>query len=377
MNVEIESVGSIELPTRRVTIPLVEEASFDIDKLPRVIGRGDPDDALAGSTVDLVGDVVGEELSFRYLETLPFATDVWTVQGTHREGDQVRLELGNVSVQDKHLHLRTSHAEAEGVQDGDRLIGVQELLYRERRIFGADFTVGFLPNVEQEPIEIPVKLPLLRLHCPKHDGCASSLEYAEARGGKVDASILFFGIEAKQGYFMKAKVSRTWRVGDQTCLQVAVPGWLRLEFGTTCANDLPVSYGLRATVIAVSDDPVEHTPIPDNLDTCQRPTTEIPDKLRLGESLRIGHGLQSQTVAYEAEKHVSGRIGVDLEIGAVPVKLAVGFTRSTESKSVLTTTLAPGAQYLNYTPFGPISAGQVAEVCWTSLPVEASAGQQV
>jgi hypothetical protein len=358
-------VEAVEIPPLpevvEVSIPLVSPDEGDLQML-----GGDVE--VLGGDVGAVA-VSGLDLSER-LEQLPDLTvanissvvnpgAMWTVHGVAEEGDDVEVSIG------RRGNLETSFSLPRGrlgdLRAGSFIAAPSESLYETSRLFGlAKTKVEFRPDPGTDPTESDIWLPILRLHCPDHEGCEAEYAIAQANGAAVSLELSVFGLGGGAGQSVTATVSETYSTTGR-CMEIAVPAKLVLQLGGTYVNGTQVAYGIRASIKDVDTKALTERPIPPG-HGCGRPFAEVGKESLWQLDRRQAGGGGNQTWEVKLETETEGKLSLGLELGTAPLKLGLDYVRKTTSETAITTGVSPGARYAAYLPPG----GGDFEVLWTA-----------
>jgi hypothetical protein len=359
---KVEAAEIPPLPeTVEVGIPLVGPDEEDLLVLGGDVEvLGGDFGGLAGSDFDLGGRLDQlPDLTAADISSVVNPGAMWTVQGVAEEGDDVEVSIGRRGNRETSFSL--PRGRLGGLRAGSLIAAPSERLYETSRILGlAKTKVEFRPDPGTEPLESDIWLPILRLHCPDHEGCEAKYAISKAEGAAADLELSIFGLGGGGGQTVTCTVSETYSTVGR-CIEIAVPAKLVLRLGGTYVNGTQVAYGIRATIKDVDTKALTERSIPPD-HGCGLPFGKVrKDSLwQLDRRQAGGGGNQIWEVKLETE--TEGKLSLGLELGTAPLKLGLDYVRKTASETAITTGVSPGARYAAYPPPG----GGDFEVLWTA-----------
>lgn len=291
----------------------------------------------------------------------------WKVDGVYDTADTAdTAQLVLVSRDGRHVEVRTHTTLTEVPSVGERVFGPRVLLSRSGILGWNKVHVEFVPDYEGSAHTLPVQLPLLRLHCPKNDGCKAEYQFNASDEDVVQTTIEFLGIGGGGGETLTYQAKERWTTSEKRCIEVYVPAKLLLQLGTTLVNGTEVGYGLRAEVIEVEPLGKGDREIPIDEDTCQWGRDVVIGLPQLDGYDRTSGGADEVERTLVRKRHVEGKLGLKLDLGNVPLKAGLDFKHISSHEATIRTLLAPGARYVAYAPRHDAAPDEFFEACWTT-----------
>lgn len=240
----------------------------------------------------------------------------------------------------------------------------------EGRYWGRRLRVEFLRNPNIEEWQIPVYLPLLRIHRPHRDGCTAEAIARATGGTENSATFEFLGINKGRGQGFTTELSLTFRAGD-ICKEEVIPATLIVEHGATLVDGQPVAYGARYGIVGVKPSEQKTRPVPSGIDRCQRTPSPLPqptppgwrtfDKRAVPPSDANKDDIGTK---FGSTDYVS--VGLGGGLASAPLSLSVEMKRTVKWEYEVNTTLKGGAWYLCF-PASPSAQQLPFEMCWSVL----------
>src|SRR5665213_1452769 len=158
--------------------------------------------------------------------------DTWLIKKRPDLGDRFDpddpplVELSNLASPEFVVSINVTPALAMYMDRGMAVTGVANEIQNNRRVILQDSGRLFSHEINFEPRESlttklrgPVMVPVMRLHCPKHEGCVANEEYAVESGNTVEAQITFFvaGLNLEMSTLIQC--SSQWETTNGECLQ--------------------------------------------------------------------------------------------------------------------------------------------------------------
>jgi hypothetical protein len=275
------------------------------------------------------------------------------------------VELSNLAVPKRTAAIKVTPALAMEIEQGMAVTGVVRVLHKSGLFGEREVAIEVDPSVRSPTVEVMV--PILRLHCPKHEGCKTSEEYAVERGTEVDFTLTLIPVSGGAGVSASLRCSSEWETADGECLQYLLPAEISTEYGTLRVDGRRTSYPgiLGATVIRFVDGRRRQEKIPSAEDGCQQPSAVINANRYLLSPVHIGAG--KQTNRFNAVNTVRGTLNLGLSAPGWP-SFSFNYARTVTTTFTRSYTLVPDANYLAYTPDPPADRGRPehAEILWTT-----------
>jgi hypothetical protein len=281
---------------------------------------------------------------------------MWTVQDLLDRDDQVEVAVGRRGGRETSFLLPRHRI--HGLEPGALLAAPSETLHTETNFFGmTKMLVEFKPDPGL-PSEFDVWLPILRLHCPRHDGCEAEYATAVGVGDESKLELSLFGVGGGGGQSMTCIVSQSYSTKAE-CIEIVVPARLVLQMGATFANGTQVAYGTRVTIKDIQPSRLKEAVLSPG-HGCGQPLQAVRESV-LWEVDRIDGGQGISTWEKKIERETEGRLSLSPQLGNLPLKLGIDYVRKASFETTIKVILSTGVHYAAYEP----EIGGEFEVLWT------------
>ncbi|WP_133067037.1 hypothetical protein [Mycolicibacterium sphagni] len=294
--------------------------------------------------------------------------DIPDLQGGFSYEEMPIVQVFNWAVPDYTAEFRVTPNLAMGIERGYALSGVVREIGLKRGTFG-DSKIQLKTNPAMRGPVQRVMVPVLRLHCPKHDGCKASEEYAVQQATQVQAKVSLTAVGAGGSNTTTFQWSSQWETADGQCLQYVVPAEIFTEYGTLIyKGKVFESPGLVSltSLRFVEDEPSRQELIPRTEDGCQLPSGAIQYDRHLTKREAVSAGVLGHS--FKAVKAARGTLTLGVAQPGWP-SLNFEYERTVTNSFTRSVKLAPGATYLAYTAEPPADSNlpEHAEILWTTL----------
>jgi hypothetical protein len=288
---------------------------------------------------------------------------MWKVQDLTSSDDTVEVSLGRRGGGE--TSFRLPRKRAAGLEVGELVAAPSEALFEEKRFLGTvRVRVEFRPDSDSPPVDIDIFLPLLRLHCPRHAGCEAEYAIGTATGTSQSIELSIFGAGGGAGKAVECTLTQTYTTKGR-CIEIGVPGKLRMQMGRTFVNGTEVAYGMRASVVEVQKKELAERTLPAG-HGCEQPYDEVREAALWTLDRRNSEGGQDELQRYERalKQESQGKLSLGLDLGQAPLKLGLEYMRKVSADIAIKTGVSPGARYAAYEP----QANPGFELLWTDRP---------
>jgi hypothetical protein len=329
-------------------------------------------DATAGQTViapsqraDVLRAALSEEVQLP--SSLIQSDQTWRVNDlSHMRSGSARVSLGRHDAHE--LELVMPRESARALRLGDTVMGT-DLLWSKKPVLGfGRVDLVFVPDLEQ-PEDMPIWIPLVRLHRPKRVGCQATYSIGRRDEKDVEMTVTVLGSGGGGGVKTTLSVKRAYTATSR-CVETVMPAKLRMRVGRTLINGTEVSYGVHTEVVDVDPSALKTRTIPAVEDSCQRSARTLSDLPVRDYDYRTSPKGDSASDEITIEREVRGKMSVGFATGgSVPIKLSLDYQRATSREFGITTVFSTGARYVAYAPTraeGSSALEQQVEICWTT-----------
>jgi len=252
-------------------------------------------------------------------------------------------------------------AKARHIVDATSFVVAPDTLAHVGKLRFHAVDVTFSHDLDEEPLDLDVWLPIARIHRPSRDGCKSTYMVTNESIATYDAQFSVGPVFGKATAKFKAHLGKTYGA-SATCKEARIRAKLMIIPGTIVVGGQPVASGTINRIHSVSKD-WDYLDLSPKFDWCGWDENKIRDP---NPTIRDLSGATGGIDDAEVDqliiaREISGTLGVGVEIRKVPASVSVAFTRTCAESVALTTTLMPGAKYIGYLP----RPGNPLEKCWT------------
>lgn len=235
---------------------------------------------------------------------------------------------------------------------------------------GRRLRIEFRRDPNTEEWQIPVRLPLIRVHRPHRDGCTAETIVTSMAKAEGDATFEFVGIKGGSGLGFTTQLTTKLSAGS-ICKEEVIPAILIVQHGATLINGQTVAYGTRYRIVDVDPSCRETRRIPPGIDNCGKPPIPAPEPKPQSWSTFNKTGVPNNESNDDSEIAKMGStgyvsVGLGTEVGSVPLKLSVEMKRTIEWEYEISAVLRGGAKYLRF-PVYPSAESLPLEICWSIL----------
>ena len=229
--------------------------------------------------------------------------------------------------------------------------------------------VKFVPS--SPPTQGVLDVPVIKLHCPKLEGCEATYRRDLADTTSREMSVSILGIGGGVGQSFKTTMKREFSARGR-CMQLTRRVRVELVAGHTYVGDDLFSIGFRINVVAIERYP-EDSPVPRESDFCDVPLSTLRNWEKDGrcdvEPVRRSKAPKDQSKRIEGmgallEGMTTFGVDLDSNVFNLPVNLKFQVTREVSETLEVDYSLAPGTDYYTYLPEDE-SGAPLNERCWS------------
>ena len=335
---------------------LAPDVPGDVLRKEPVIGPSERADVLRAALSDDV----------QLPSSLMYDRQTWRVNDlSHTRAGTARVSLGREDMHE--LELAMPRESASELRLGDTVMGA-DVLYRKRVLGFGRVDLEFVPDPEQ-PDDVPIWIPLVRLHRPKRAGCHATYSVGRENATDVEMTVTVLGSGGGGGVKTTLSVKRGYTATSR-CVETVIPAKLRMRIGRTLINGTEVSYGIRTEIVDIDPMALSTRQIAVGEDACQRSASRLSGLPMRDYDYTTSPKGDTATDEIVIEREVRGKMSVGLAAGgSVPINLSLDYQRATTHSFGITTVLSTGARYVAYAPTpaqGSSALEQQIEICWTT-----------
>lgn len=295
------------------------------------------------------------------------AAQTWRVNDlSHLRSGVARVSLGRHDMHE--LELVMPRESAEALHLGDSVLGA-DVLWRKDPVLGFGRVEVEFVSDPGEPTDVPIWIPLVRLHRPKRTGCQATYSVGRKAATDVGMTVTVLGSGGGGGIKTTLSVRREYTATSR-CVEAVVPAKLRIRAGRTLVNGTEVSYGTRTEVIDIDKNALKTRPVAAEDDSCQRSARALGGLPMRDYDYTTSPKGDSALDEIIVEREVRGKMSLGLAAGgAVPINLSLDYERTTTDDLMITTVFSTGARYVAYSPApaeGSLALEHQIEICWTT-----------
>ena len=275
-------------------------------------------------------------------------------------------EVGDETARLRYAGLGTvevplSRGAARELEPGGLLVAQPQVLLMLRKV--EHVGMATIERIIDNEEEVDVDLPLLRVHCPRREGCSADYTLATESGHEGAFELTIVGLGGGAGAKITGSESETWSVkgaADGRCREATIPGRMVIGDGVLKINGQPIREGTMGDLVWVDRDGREERAIAQDADDCLLAYEEAKHRPRHWwvERLPDGEPLEKEV---ELARETSGSFSMGWAKKDV-IDLKLEYTRTTSTTTTIKTTLSPGAKYAMYAP----DTDDGMERCWTT-----------
>jgi hypothetical protein len=261
--IEAELGGELEMEPAMIRSHLATFGAVTEDT-PDDVARREPTIA-PSQRADVLRAALSEDVQLP--SSLIRGRQTWRVNDlSHLGSGAARVSLGR---QDMHeIELVMPRESAQALHLGDSVMGA-DVLWRKDPVLGfGRVEVEFVPG-PGEPTDVPIWIPLVRLHRPKRTGCQATYSVGRQNVTDVGMTVTVLGSGGGGGVKTTLSVRRDYTATSR-CVETVIPAKLRIRVGRTLVNGTEVSYGIRTEVVDIDTTALKKRPVAADEDSCQR-----------------------------------------------------------------------------------------------------------